>query len=63
MAPLVDWVENGKPPDFLVAVRRSEGVVVNERKICAYPQRAVYIGPSGDQNNPANWRAGNFACR
>ena len=35
----------------------------NERKVCAYPQRAAYAGPGGGENNPANWIAQNFNCR
>ncbi len=63
LAPLVDWVENGKAPDFLVATHSTAGAVDNERKICAYPQRAVYTGPAGGENNRANWVQGNFTCR
>lgn len=70
LAPLVDWVEKGMAPDYVVAVHRSDsrgaqgpGAVTNERKICAYPQRAVYTGPAGKQNDPANWIQSNFACR
>ena len=46
LAPLVDWVENGKAPDFLVATHsgprgtRRQGnrrAVDNERKICPLP--------------------------
>jgi hypothetical protein len=39
------------------------GTVENERKICPYPQHAVYTGPAGGENNPANWVQGNFTCR
>ena len=63
LAPLVDWVENGKAPDSLVATHSTGGTVDNERKICAYPQRAVYTGPAGGENNRANWVQGNFTCR
>lgn len=35
----------------------------NERKICAYPQRAVYAGPAGEQNDPTNWVEKTFVCR
>ncbi|MDA2935239.1 tannase/feruloyl esterase family alpha/beta hydrolase [Acidobacteria bacterium AH-259-D05] len=63
LAPLVEWVENGKAPDFVIATHSTNGVVDNERPICAYPQQAVYKGPSGAQNDPANWKASNFACR
>ncbi|MBI2820691.1 MAG: tannase/feruloyl esterase family alpha/beta hydrolase [Acidobacteria bacterium] len=67
---LLEWVEKGKAPDYIVAVHRSDqrgeaggGPVDNERKVCPYPQRAVYTGPAGGQNNPANWVHTNFTCR
>lgn len=60
---LVEWVEQGKAPDFVVATHRTNGRIDNERPICAYPQRAVYTGPAGGENDPANWVARNFACR
>jgi len=74
LAPLVDWVENGKAPDFLVAThsgaswdapaaRNTAGTVENERRICPYPQHAVYTGPAGGENNRANWVQSNFSCR
>ncbi|MBI4454353.1 MAG: tannase/feruloyl esterase family alpha/beta hydrolase [Acidobacteria bacterium] len=66
LAPLVEWVEKGKAPNYVVAVHRAEdgkGKVDNERKVCAYPQKTVYTGPGGDQNNPANWLEKNFTCK
>jgi len=74
LAPLVDWVENGKAPDFLVATHseaswdaptagNTAGTVDNERRICPYPQHAVYTGPAGGENNRANWVQSNFTCR
>ncbi len=63
LAALEDWVENDKAPDFVVATHSTDGKVDNERPICAYPQRAVYTGPAGGQNNPANWVQANFTCR
>jgi feruloyl esterase len=63
LGPLVDWVENGKAPDFLVATHSTNGVVDNERKLCPYPQHAVYTGPAGGENDRANWVQGNFTCR
>ena len=69
LAPLADWVEKGKAPDYIVAVHRSDAVnapanavVDNERKLCPYPQRAVYAGPVGRQNDRKNWVAANFVC-
>ena len=63
LAPLVDWVERGIAPDALVATHATGGVVDNERPICAFPGRAVYTGPAGGADDPANWVAGNFTCR
>lgn len=69
LSALVEWVENGKAPDYLVAVHRSDArggpasPVDNERKICAYPQRAVYSGPAGGEKDRANWVEKNFTCR
>ena len=64
LEPLVDWVENGQAPDFLVATHSTDsGAIDNERKLCPYPQQAVYTGPAGGENNPANWVHGNFTCR
>ena len=63
LAPLVDWVERGIAPDALVATHATGGAVDNERPICAFPERAVYTGPAGGADDPANWVAGNFTCR
>lgn len=63
LTPLVDWVENGNAPDFIVATHSTDGMVDNERPICAYGQRVVYTGPGGGENDPANWVASNFTCQ
>jgi len=63
LAPMVDWVENGNAPDYVTAEHRTNGVVDNQRPVCAYPQQAQYVGPSGGANNPSNWVAENFQCR
>ena len=60
---LVDWVENGHAPDFVVATHRTDGIVDNERRVCAYPERAVYTGPPRRENDAANWVENNFRCR
>jgi feruloyl esterase len=60
---LEEWVEGDKAPDYAIARHRTKGVVDNERKVCAFPQRAVYIGPEGQHNDPRNWIAENFSCR
>ena len=64
LAPLVAWVEQGVAPEFIVATHATEdGVVDNERRICAHPERAVYTGPAGGANDPANWVESNFSCQ
>ncbi|MEE2822926.1 MAG: tannase/feruloyl esterase family alpha/beta hydrolase [Acidobacteriota bacterium] len=63
LAPLIDWVENGKPPNHIIVTHKTGGVVDNERRVCAYPQQATYVGPSEGKNNRANWVEKNFACR
>jgi feruloyl esterase len=63
LAPLVEWVERGNAPALLIATHSTGGVVDNERPIYAYPDQAVYAGPTGGQNDPANWVAENFSRR
>lgn len=63
LLPLVDWVENGVVPESIVATHSSDGEIDNERPLCAYPENAVYVGPPGAADNPANWTAANFSCR
>jgi feruloyl esterase len=63
LAPMVDWVQNGKAPDLIVARHSTNGRVDNERPLCPYPKQAVYTGAPGGQQNPANWVAANFTCR
>ena len=70
LAPLVEWVEHGKAPDYIVAVHRTDdrgaagsGRMDNERKLCPAPQHGVYVGPAGGQNDPKNWVASNFVCQ
>ena len=63
LAPLVAWVERGEAPDALIATHATDGVVDNERPLCPYPARAVYTGPAGGADDPANWTATNFTCR
>ena len=63
LMPLVHCVEKGVAPDYVVAEHLSSGKVDNQRKVCAYPQRAAYIGPAAGRNDSANWVETNFACR
>ena len=63
LTALVDWVENGNAPEYVVATHSTDEVVDNERPICAFPELAVYTGPAGGENDPANWVEGNFTCQ
>lgn len=63
LASLVAWVEKGDAPDYVVATHSTDGLVDNERKVCAYPELAVYTGPDAGQNNALNWIHRNFSCR
>lgn len=63
LAVLVDWVENGNPPDSIrVTKTGQDGTVVNERLICPWPLQPTYTGDPEGANDPANWTAENFAC-
>jgi hypothetical protein len=54
---LLSWVEDGKAPETLPAVRRDQsGAVTRKRPLCQYPQVAKYKG-SGSTDDAAN-----FAC-
>lgn len=57
MTPLIEWVENEKPPDVIPANQVEGSKVVRSRPLCPYPQVPRYRG-SGDVND---WS--NFACR
>jgi feruloyl esterase len=46
---LVQWVEDGKAPQSLVATKVKDGKVEMTRPLCPYPQAATYKGP-GDPN-------------
>ncbi|MQA84461.1 MAG: tannase/feruloyl esterase family alpha/beta hydrolase [Streptosporangiales bacterium] len=52
---LVRWVEHGRAPRTLDAVRRdAEGNVTRSRPLCPYPLVARYIG--GDPDSAASFR-------
>jgi feruloyl esterase len=53
-AALIDWVENGKAPDVLLASRIEKGQTLRTRPLCPYPQVARYIG-SGSIDEAANF--------
>ena len=58
-----NWVENGEAPDHLVIDHYVNGEAVGTRRVCPYPQRAVYSGPEGGQSDYANWVESNYVCR
>lgn len=52
------WTEKGTAPERVIASKRGQdGTPVRTRPLCAYPQRAVYIG-SGSTDDAAN-----FVCK
>ena len=53
---LVDWVENGKPVDSVIAtVYNGNTLTVNRtRPLCPWPQRAVWDSTK-NQNNASSW--------
>jgi feruloyl esterase len=58
---IMDWVENGTAPDYLVPTKwfndnPADGVEI-QRPICPYPQLALYSG-SGNTSLSANWHCG-----
>ena len=57
LTALEQWVEHGVAPEQIVASRVNSGVVVRTRPICAYPNRARYVG-SGSIDD-----ASNFVCK
>ena len=63
LAPLVDWVERGIPPESVIATHSTRGVVDNERPIFPYPDQAVYTGPAGGADDATNWVPENFSRR
>jgi len=58
-----DWVEQGEVPQQITAQHMTWDVPDNERLLCPFPQRAIYIGPENGENTPQNWVADNFECR
>jgi hypothetical protein len=55
LTAMIDWVEKGQAPDFIVASRMVENRVVRTRPLCPYPQVARYSG-QGSIDNAANFR-------
>lgn len=57
LAAVINWVENGKAPETLTAVRRDQaGTIVRSRPLCQYPRVARYKGEGSTDD------AVNFAC-
>jgi feruloyl esterase len=57
-ATIVDWVENGKVPDRVIARKAAAGGAVSRtRPLCPYPQHAEYTGRGSTDY------AANFVCR
>jgi feruloyl esterase len=54
---VVEWVEQNRTPEQLVATKRQAGKVTRTRPICAYPKRAVYSGQGSTDD------ASSFVCR
>jgi hypothetical protein len=54
---IVDWVENGKAPERVVATKAAKGAVSRSRPLCPYPQKSVYSGTGSTDDER------NFACR
>ena len=56
LSTMVEWVENGKAPDSIVAAHLDvKGNVDRTRPLCPYPQLAKYSG-QGSINDAANFR-------
>jgi pimeloyl-ACP methyl ester carboxylesterase len=53
---VVDWVENGKAPDTIMASRSLGGTAVRTRPLCAYPKTAKWTGLGSSDI------AANFVC-
>lgn len=51
---LIDWVEKGRPPEQIVATKSEGDTVRFTRKLCPFPQSAVYKG--GDTASADSYR-------
>ncbi|SPN99097.1 related to feruloyl esterase B precursor [Cephalotrichum gorgonifer] len=59
---LVDWVEEGKPVDSLIATtwkvaNDSDSGLLRQRPLCPHPEKAIYDG-KGDVNKAESWACG-----
>ncbi len=57
MAALERWRESKIPPEHILAIHVTSGVVDTTRPLCPYPQVAVYKGAGSAHD------AGNFSCK
>ena len=53
-AALVNWVENGVAPDYIVARQSLGGGFTRSRKVCKYPDEATYNG-TGSTDDQASF--------
>ena len=60
--PVKHWVEAGEAPDKIVTQKIPFDVVINERILCPWPQKARYTGPAELADDPSMWHSGNFVC-
>jgi feruloyl esterase len=56
VTPLEQWVEQGKPPERVLASHSTGGQVDRTRPLCTYPQAAKYAGAGSIDD------AANFVC-
>jgi hypothetical protein len=57
MTPIIEWVEAGKAPDFIIGSQLEKDTVNFTRPQCPYPQVAVYLG-SGDVKSAESFECG-----
>ena len=57
LSALDRWVEQGTPPDRIIASRVENGATVRTRLLCPYPRRALYRGAGSTDD------ASNYVCR
>ena len=56
VTPLINWVENGKAPEKIIAKQIKDGNIVRTRPLCPYPEVARYEGKGSIDE------ADNFEC-
>ena len=56
LSAMVDWVEQGKAPERVVASQVENGRIVRQRPLCVWPKQAIYT--SGDPNKVESFRCG-----